>query len=446
MADTTLQDLERRLAEQYGAALEDYLAGAGEAALMRAYELGRGAIADGLGILKVAATYHETLATLMLRLTPEAEESADIARRAAAFLSESLSPFEMAYRGFEEAITSLRRLNETLEQRVAERTQELRRLERLNQNIVATVPAGLLVLDKGRSVVSANRGFVGLTHLRASEVVGKPVGTVLDALEVPEPCRDAIVAGEPVRGLDCRGCAPVAEGAAERQVLFLCLSLTPLQGEGSGQGEEDRQLLVVEDVTARKQAEQETEAARQRLLEAEIDKKRFYREVILAVTNGKFHLADTPEIPVPGQPTLDISLEDRTGYATARKELQEKAVAAGMAPDAAGDLVLAAGEAITNAVKHAVQGRCLVYESPGRLVVRVSDRGRGIRPDDLPGAVLRPGFSTKVSLGMGYTLMLTLTDELWLATSQQGTVVQLEKWVHPEEHAPLTATEAWSRL
>ena len=34
---------------------------------------------------------------------------------------------------------------------------------------------------------------------------------------------------------------------------------------------------------------------------------------------------------------------------------------------------------------------------------------------------------------MGYTIMLELADRLWLSTGPEGTILQIEKRVHPEE-------------
>ena len=68
----------------------------------------------------------------------------------------------------------------------------------------------------------------------------------------------------------------------------------------------------------------------------------------------------------------------------------------------------------------------------------ISDRGPGIRPEDLPASILLPGFSTKISLGMGYTLMLKLVDRVRLSTGPEGTIVQLEKLFQ----APPTDEEA----
>ena len=111
MNETTRDEL----AGQYLRALEDYLDDAGEAALARAYELGRRAVVDGLGVLEMAALHHEALRASVLRLDA-LEARAKAAEAAQAFFSESLSPFEMTHRASREANTALRRLNERLEE------------------------------------------------------------------------------------------------------------------------------------------------------------------------------------------------------------------------------------------------------------------------------------------------------------------------------------------
>ncbi|MBI4493273.1 MAG: GAF domain-containing sensor histidine kinase [Chloroflexi bacterium] len=108
-----MSDGSQEFVEQYTSGLEDYLAGAAEAALGRAYQLGRRALAEKLGVLDVAAAYQEALARVLLRARA-AEESAQMVRRASDFLAESLSPFEMTHRGFQETIAKLLEVNETL--------------------------------------------------------------------------------------------------------------------------------------------------------------------------------------------------------------------------------------------------------------------------------------------------------------------------------------------
>jgi len=108
---TTSPDLLR----QYTAALEEHLAGGGEQALRCAYELGRQAMTDGLGVLEMAVLLHRAQLAVGLPGCTLAEH----ALRAAAveeFFLECLSPFEMAHRGVREANAALRRLNEMLEE------------------------------------------------------------------------------------------------------------------------------------------------------------------------------------------------------------------------------------------------------------------------------------------------------------------------------------------
>ena len=101
----------------YVEALRDYLAGAGEGALRRAYEVGRLALAQGLGVLQMAALHHSSLAKV-LPAVRDSEQEEGVLKAAAEFFSESLSPYEMAHRGFREAVSALRHVNETLEQEI----------------------------------------------------------------------------------------------------------------------------------------------------------------------------------------------------------------------------------------------------------------------------------------------------------------------------------------
>jgi len=107
------------LTDQYTAALKAYLTEGGEAQLEHAYELGRCAMAEGMGVLELAAIYHRSL-TVVLAQTPLSQESQATLDAAANFYTESLSPFEMAQRGFQEAYSSLHKLNGELAKRAIE--------------------------------------------------------------------------------------------------------------------------------------------------------------------------------------------------------------------------------------------------------------------------------------------------------------------------------------
>jgi signal transduction histidine kinase len=103
--------------DQYRSALFDYAARGGEAALRHAYELGRRGIGEGKSLIEIASLHHEAL----LKLAGEAEtarQRAAFLGASAVFLAESLSPYEMAHRGFQDAVKALRQLNETLEEEI----------------------------------------------------------------------------------------------------------------------------------------------------------------------------------------------------------------------------------------------------------------------------------------------------------------------------------------
>jgi len=100
--------------EEYSLALSKYAQRRGEAALGRAYELGRCAITDKKSLMEIASLHHQSLHA-MLTDAQGASRHHELLTTAADFLAETLSPYEMAHRGVQDAIAALRQLNETLE-------------------------------------------------------------------------------------------------------------------------------------------------------------------------------------------------------------------------------------------------------------------------------------------------------------------------------------------
>jgi signal transduction histidine kinase len=102
------------LERDYVVALQAYLADPEEAGLERAYELGRRALADGLGVLEMATVHSRSLPDA---LTAATEENDRLRRLEAVerFFVEASSPFEMAFLSFREANVVLHRLNDVLE-------------------------------------------------------------------------------------------------------------------------------------------------------------------------------------------------------------------------------------------------------------------------------------------------------------------------------------------
>jgi signal transduction histidine kinase len=103
--------------EQYTLLLREYASGGGESALVRAYELGRRAIADHKSLVGIAPLHHQALKDLMVHGVNQ-QSREDLLRASGDFLAECLSPYEIAYRGFQDAVKALRQLNETLEEQI----------------------------------------------------------------------------------------------------------------------------------------------------------------------------------------------------------------------------------------------------------------------------------------------------------------------------------------
>jgi signal transduction histidine kinase len=117
VANVTDSPAARHLAPLYADALRANLAETSEGALRRAYEIGRQGFAQGLGILELVAMHHEALARLSAR-DPGSDALPGQIVRAGEFFAESVSPYEMAHRGFREATSALRKLNETVEREI----------------------------------------------------------------------------------------------------------------------------------------------------------------------------------------------------------------------------------------------------------------------------------------------------------------------------------------
>jgi signal transduction histidine kinase len=103
--------------QQYREALLDYSENPREAALGRAYEFGRKTIAEGKSLMEISSIHHQALRH-MVSEAKNSRPQQKLLIAGADFLAETLSPYEMAHRGFQDAVKALRRLNETLEEEI----------------------------------------------------------------------------------------------------------------------------------------------------------------------------------------------------------------------------------------------------------------------------------------------------------------------------------------
>ena len=121
--DLSMNNRVSRLSRQYAATLRRYLVRQQEAFLQQAYELGRKAIASGLGVLDMARIHRQALVSCLSRAR-SAEKITGVLEAAETFFMETLSPFEATHRGFRGVNKALQRRNAQL----AALTSDLRNL------------------------------------------------------------------------------------------------------------------------------------------------------------------------------------------------------------------------------------------------------------------------------------------------------------------------------
>jgi GAF domain-containing protein/anti-sigma regulatory factor (Ser/Thr protein kinase) len=174
-------------------------------------------------------------------------------------------------------------------------------------------------------------------------------------------------------------------------------------------------------------------ARQEELRRGETSKQQFYRDVLFCMTNGKLLLCDREEIVRDWAGDLGCcTIAVTQDIKRCRDLVLNHAVAAGMSEERVGDLCLCTSEAATNALKHAGGGRMSLSNRGGMFRVQVADNGTGIDAIQLPHATLMRGYSTRASMGLGFTLMHEMSDRLCLATDSAGTTLILEMAVHPE--------------
>lgn len=151
-----------------------------------------------------------------------------------------------------------------------------------------------------------------------------------------------------------------------------------------------------------------------------------YREVIFTLSEGKVELCRSAE-----------ELRERLGErldglnVTARADIaRSRDLAASFMPQdnpkRLMQVKLAVSEASTNLLKHALGGEVTAFARGDALQVLVRDEGSGIALHELPKTFVASGYSSKRSLGRGFSVMYASADRLFLHTDAGGTQLLLE--------------------
>lgn len=203
---------------------------------------------------------------------------------------------------------------------------------------------------------------------------------------------------------------------------------------------------IVRDVTERKRAD---ESRRKFEREIEMQKRSFYRETILSVTGGTLDICEREDVePYIERAAFCYEVEDASQVSPARRKSEEFFLQQQLTGVRLDEFMVGVGEAVTNAIKHGMHGMVHAGSDDKSVWVAISDTGTGIESLILPRAVLLRGFSTKPSLGLGYSIMLEVSDRILLTTGEQGTTVVLikEKVERDFSVMPGALPDTWSNI
>lgn len=151
-----------------------------------------------------------------------------------------------------------------------------------------------------------------------------------------------------------------------------------------------------------------------------------YVDVLDAVTGGKLILVTDDELrDAIGEVVLEPRRLDQAKELSSVRQTVADSLSEYEFTDR-DTVLLAVSEALTNAVKHGGRAEYAIYQSGSCVQVVVRDYGHGIDFRELPKATLIQGFSTTSTMGLGFTIMLEVSDRVLLTTGTTGTVVVLE--------------------
>jgi anti-sigma regulatory factor (Ser/Thr protein kinase)/DNA-binding response OmpR family regulator len=196
-----------------------------------------------------------------------------------------------------------------------------------------------------------------------------------------------------------------------------------------------RELRTSQILRERRHAEEALEEEQQHRLE-------FYRRTIQAATDGKLMICDRQDIKrFAGQEIESWTISKPEALGVIRHGVATAAESAGMSEDRAARFTVCIGEAATNALKHAGMGTVSLHRTDNALICVVEDTGSGIQTMSIPDVALTRGYSTTGTLGMGYKIMISLADRIYLETGPEGVTVAIEMMLEPARERTLLSAD-----
>ncbi|WP_413084585.1 ATP-binding protein [Thermaerobacter composti] len=127
----------------------------------------------------------------------------------------------------------------------------------------------------------------------------------------------------------------------------------------------------------------------------------------------------------PANPRFTATFRKPSGVSTARRRMRNILEQDGCDPALIQRVILAASEAMNNAVRYAGRGRLCLFTTSRRLRVVVTDNGPGIAFEKLARTLLEPRDQKTIGRGHGYWLMVSLSSQCRVFSGSWGTRVEL---------------------
>jgi len=245
-----MRQIQDKLFEAYTEALDAYLQGGGEAALDSAYEVGREAVMNRLGVLDITRIHQEALETIMTR-NPARRDGTRRVKMATEVLNEALGPFEMTQRGYLETLEQLRQFNRDLERQVNERTQELQAAEAKYRSLFENNPLPMWVYDLGTlAFLAVNDAAIQHYGYSRDEFLSMTIRDICP----PEDLED--LPDQPEAAPEQSGAFVILRHRKKSGTLFV----VETQSHDISFAGRPARLVLANDITERRQRERELEA------------------------------------------------------------------------------------------------------------------------------------------------------------------------------------------
>lgn len=259
---------------------------------------------------------------------------------------------------------------------------------------------------------------------RANEALGRYLGWAPAELEDRDlfecvPAKERQVARGTLDALKSRPSVRADQRFIRSDGRSVCALMTLSVVEQSGP--DSMIVAIFDDITAERDAFREEREREQAARAA-------YAEVVAVMTGGRLLILAPSDLPDQlGERVLGpLVFTDEAGPGEVRHAMRDHVVE--RLPHLAWDdgFEVALGEALLNALNHGGGGEASLHVCNNLLQAVVADRGHGVDLRAVSPTCLEEGFAPMTILGVGFTLILSFTSRILLATGRQGTTIVLE--------------------